>query len=168
MAKRKRNRLALLLPLLAVGLLVALSVLFSPRAAAPEQSSLGTVSMESDSMSAGRHYDWIRLDSMMGLVRKIDPQAEKVAMEMKNDSLVLKRKPSFSAARFRRIFQNQRTAKDFRRLEALPIRMLPGEASGYVAEVMREGDIAYIKLPFEMLAGMMAEWGKTKGKTATE
>lgn len=162
MAKRKINKRMRWLPLVVVGLLAVVMVVFAPRETAPESADLGVLPMESDSLVEGRHFDWIRMDSVLTLLQKLDPAGMKVAASVDKDSLWVRRKRDFPESRFQRIFQNQRSSADFRRLENLPIRMLPGIANGYVAALKEIDDVTYVKIPFEMMAGMISEYGKNE------
>ena len=70
MAKRNKHIWIQFLPFVVVAVLGASVVVLGPGESTPDAGDLGPVTLESDSLSAGRHYDWVRLDSVLSLVRR--------------------------------------------------------------------------------------------------
>lgn len=159
MAKRKSISLATWAPLLVVALLLGFAFLLPVGEQKLDDVSMQESRIDPDSLSEGRHFGPVRLDSVLWLLSRIDPAQTKIAVDLQADSLRLSRKPTWSAPRFRRVFLNQRSAKDFRRLKNCPVRMLPGEDAGFVAPVVDLEQVKYLILPYDMLAGMLAEYG---------
>lgn len=147
------------LPLLVVALLAAAAILLSPRESKDQQEALAEVKIDPDSLSEGRHYGTFRLDSIRQLFTDIDPKSLFVDVSEVNDSLSVRRRAQYPPSRFLRIYQNQRTSEDFRRLKNSPIRMLPGKENGYLAPITLERGIRYVTLPYDVLAGLLEEDG---------
>mgnify|MGYP001792540766 CR=1 FL=1 len=97
----------------------------------------------------------IRLDSLIRLYRTVDPDRSRASLRRAEDSLFVERVSSFSEARFRLIYLNQRSSEDLRTQEELGIRVLPGKEKGYVLALSEQDDVLYAKVPFELLGGLM-------------
>ena len=152
------------LPLLVVGLLVAAAVVLSPGESADQQEALAEVRINPDSLAKDRHYGAFRLDSIQQLFTEIDPNSLTVEVTEVDDSLNVRRRAQYPPSRFLRIYQNQRTSDDFRRLGNCPIRMLPGNENGYRAPIELKKGIRYVTLPYDVLAGLLVETGRGEGQ----
>lgn len=156
------------MPLLVVALLAAAAVLLSPGESADQQEALAEVKIDPDSLAEGRQYGTFRLDSIRLLFADVDPNSLSVEVSEVNDSLSVRRRAQYPPSRFLRIYQNQRTSEDFRRLKNNPIRMLPGDENGYLAPITLEREVRYVTLPYDVLAGVLEEKGMVEsGKAET-
>lgn len=152
----------MLLPLLAAALLGLFAWVFGPVERTVEDRDLAGLRIDPDSLAEGRHYGPFLKDSVLGLLQAIDSSGRMARVEVQGDSVRFERPDAFSPSRFRRIFQNQRSAKDFRRLKNSPISMLPGEDKGFVAPIRVIDGKEYLVLPYDVLAGWMAEFGSRR------
>ncbi len=150
------------LPLLVVALLAAAAVLLSPTESEDQDQSLAEVRIDPDSLADGRQYGTFRLDSIRILFTQIDPKGLFVDISEVEDSVSVRRRAQYPPSRFLRIYQNQRTSEDFRRLKNSPIRMLPGDENGYLAPVTVEKGVRYVTLPYDALAGVLEESGNAE------
>lgn len=160
MGKNKRKQKAKWLPVIVLALLAVTIVLLSPGVSRNEERTLSEISIDPDSLDASRHFGSIRLDSALVLLKKIDPAAAQIAVQLEDDSLTIARKPNFPKSRFLRIYQNQRSAKDFRSLKNAPVAMLKGEENGFRMPVEELDKVKYLTLPYDILAGWLEEYGR--------
>ena len=146
-----------------VAVVLALAVWgLSPRERFEEDVDLKEMVIDPDSLADGRHFGPFQKDSILGLVARIDTGGRMAKVVDQGDSVRFERPAAYPASRFRRIFQNQRSSADFRRLKNSPLRMLPGEDMGFVAPVEEIEGVEYLVLPYDVVAGWMTEYGNTK------
>ena len=156
------------MPLLVVGLLIAAALLLTPGESDEQPEALAEVKINPDSLAAGRQYGVFKLDSIRQLMTDIDPKSLYVEVSEVEDSLRVRRRAQYPPSRFMRIYQNQRTSEDFRKLKNCPIRMLPGKENGYQAPITMEKGIRFVTLPYDVLAGLLEENGKQEAGKAED
>ncbi len=166
MAKSKRKIREIIVPLVVVGLLGVAAFLLTPGVNEEPSDALAEVKINPDSLAAGRQYGVFKLDSIQVLFTDIDPKSLNVEVSEKDDSLSVRRRAKYPPSRFLRIYQNQRTSEDFRKLKNCPIRMLPGKENGYLAPITEEKGTRFVTLPYDVMAGLLEESGRlTAGKS---
>lgn len=151
-----------LLPAVVAGVLALAAWGLSPRVHLEQDADLLGMSIDPDSLAEGRHFGPFQKDSILQLVAKIDTGGRMARVVDNGDSLQFERPASYPPARFRRIFQNQRSSADFRRLKNSPVVMLPGEDMGFSAPIEEIEGVEYVVLPYDVVAGWMTEYGNAK------
>lgn len=165
MGRKKRNNIGrILLPSAVAALLALVAWVFSPGERFVEDNGLQELQIDPDSLAEERHFGPFLKDSILTLVSQIDSSGQMVKVEEKGDSVRFERPNSFPASRFVRIFQNQRSSKDFRRLKNSPLSMLPGTDKGFTAPMEEIDGRKYLVLPYDVVAGWITELGNRSGK----
>jgi|GEM_PF-6391026 len=165
MGKSKRKQRAKWLPIIVLALLAGATVLLSPGVSRSGEDALSEISINPDSLDGSRHFGQIRLDSALTLLKQLDPTGGQIALQLEEDSLILARNPNFPKSRFLRVYQNQRTSKDFRSLKNAPVTMLKGDENGYRLPVETLDKIKYVTLPYDILAGWLEEHGRKQANS---
>ncbi|MEM7035383.1 MAG: hypothetical protein AAF570_00310 [Bacteroidota bacterium] len=162
---RSRNRdrgNGLILPGLVLGLVAVMAFVFSPREGQGQNEALQMREIQGDSLMEGRHFTWMRLDSVKHLVRSVDPDSAKCRMAMVDGRAVFEMGPGISKPDFRRIFMNQRPAASWKELRNSPVEMLAGENPGFSAPLELKGEVMMVSLPYDVVAGILYEYGQRR------
>lgn len=110
-----------------------------------------------DSLVAERHFDTLRLDSVAHLISKLNAVEKKCLNErLGNDSIRISNAPGFPTAFFKRDFLLSHSPLAYNKLKGSPVRGFEKENSiGISAPILREGNVDYVVLPFDILAAMV-------------
>jgi hypothetical protein len=151
--------------------LVAVAVVFSPREG--EGADPGGRAAESGALLVeGRHYDWVAVGSLLGLMDRLDPGQALARRVQTEDSLVVYLPGAAENPRAVRIFLNRRDPADYpgRLPEDAPFRVREeGKGKfGFHFPKREMGGRKMAPVPFDMLAGLLAEPGYPGGRQAVE
>jgi len=119
--------------------------------------------LENNILKQQRHFDLIHKAKYLGLLESLNNMAEPFfAIEtIASDSLMIKAtKPTnrILKKRFERVFFNKKTMNKVKTFEHLPIKLVDeANVFGFVSEIVKKDSIAYLRLPFDALAGPFIE-----------
>lgn len=164
MGKKKYNWTRWAIPFGIVGALVAWALLLSPALTVEEEPPSSSTRKAKVVFQEGRHFGPVQLDSLVGLIKRIDPAGNACHWQLAEDSLYVIQTKGYPQARFRRIFLGQRSAGDLLEVAENPVRMIRGDREGYAAPISQIGGQEFVEIPYALLTGMLEEW---EGKMET-
>ncbi|HHG83801.1 MAG TPA: hypothetical protein ENJ82_03545 [Bacteroidetes bacterium] len=158
--KRSGNQtwlLTLAVPILVLGIAILLS---------PGESTAEPLEQESskvESYQEGRHYDYFVKDSILNLLQAVDPTGKYARIDSSEDSLIILITEGVNDQRARIVMLRNRSLRSLKKMlgSNSPFSVKDsGSRSGLYLPIANVNGTEMIPIPYDMLAGLLAE--KTK------
>lgn len=165
--RRQSNRGKNLLIWLAPLLVAVIALLLSPREGAGAEPD-GVKQDAGGKMEAGRHFDWVALDSLNMLMNEIDPQQQMARRVQTEDTFRVFLGTAAENPEGVRVFLNRRDPIDYPgRLgddSPFSVRTEGKRIFGFHFPKEKMEGRMMVPVPFDMLAGLLKEQEDRKGR----